>query len=177
MNSTIGITEDLIEQCKAGKQAAFNQVYSNCARGVYSSILRIVKNREEAEDLLQEAFISAFQSIQSYRGEAALFGWIKKIGINKALNSVKKKALQYSDVAVEDVEIIQEEANWKDAKMEVAQIAEKIQELPDGFRVVITLYLFEGYSHKEIAAELGISESTSKTQYVRGKKKLRELLN
>ena len=111
MNSTIGITEDLIGQCKAGSQSAYNQVYTNCAKGVYSSILRIVRNREEAEDLLQDSFISAFQSIHSFRGDASLFGWIKRIGVNKALNSVKKKALQFSDVEVEDIELEQEESN------------------------------------------------------------------
>jgi len=170
------ITPQIIEQCRLGNQLAYNQIYNGCARGVFSSIVRIVKNKEEAEDLLQETFMSAFQHISEYRNEASLFGWIKRIGINKSLNSIKKKKLNWSDQEVERISIADEEARWENIDLEVSKVIEKMSLLPEGYRVVISLFLFEGFSHKEIADQLQISESTSKTQYARGKKKLRELL-
>ncbi|MFT5601854.1 MAG: RNA polymerase sigma factor (sigma-70 family) [Flavobacteriales bacterium] len=176
LTTAIDINKELIDQCKLGSQSAYSQIYQNCARGVFGSIIRIVENREEAEDLLQETFVSAFQNIQNFRGDASLFGWIKKIGVNKSLNAVKKRQIPISETDIAELDIYTEETNWDDVTIQASEVAKKIQLLPDGFRIVISLFLFEGYSHKEIASELGISESTSKTQYIRGKKKLRELL-
>ncbi|MCT4580202.1 MAG: RNA polymerase sigma factor [Flavobacteriales bacterium] len=177
MNSFIKITPELIEDCKSGNQYAYNQVYYGCAKGVFNSIIRIVNHREEAEDILQETFISAFKNIENFRNESSLFGWIKKIAINKSLNSLKKKQLQWSETSIENLNIEEEEDEWDHVKLSVNEIAQQLNNLPNGYRLIISLYLFEGYSHKEIAQELGISESTSRTQYVRGKKKLRALLN
>lgn len=176
MTNTIEITPELIAGCQSGNEYAYNQVYYGCAKGVFSSIIRIVKNKEEAEDLLQETFLSAFKNIGSYRNEASFFGWIKRIGINKSLNSLKKKKLEWSDAEIEKLNIEEEESKWDDIQFDVQTISNKMEKLSDGYRLVISLYLFEGYSHKEIANELGISESTSKTQYIRGKSKLRKLL-
>ncbi len=177
MSQKISITAQLIEDCKKGKQAAYNQVYQQCARGVYNAIWRIVKNTEEAEDILQDTFISAFTSIHNYRGDASLYGWIKRIGINKSLNAIKKNKIEIvADEHILASSPAEEEKEWAETKIEVGAIKEKLNQLPDGFRLVLTLYLFEEYTHKEIAEALGISESTSKTQYLRGKKKLKELL-
>ena len=176
MSSNKLISSQLLEDCKTGKQEAFQQVYQLCAKGVYNAIWRIVRNTEEAEDLLQETFISAFTSIQNFRGEASFYGWIKRIGVNKSLNAIKKNKL---DLVTDDHALetsAEEENEWEETTMEVGQIKDKMNELPEGFRLVLTLYLFEEYSHKDIAEALGISESTSKTQYLRGKKKLKELL-
>jgi RNA polymerase sigma-70 factor (ECF subfamily) len=171
------ITSQLIEDCKKGKQAAYNQIYQQCAKGVYNAIWRIVRNTEEAEDILQDTFMSAFTTIQNFRGDASLFGWIKRIGINKSLNAVKKNKIELIvDEQVLEKSPAEEEQDWEEATMEVSEIKDKLNELPEGFRLVLTLYLFEDYTHREIAESLGISESTSKTQYLRGKKKLKELL-
>ncbi len=177
MNSFVNITPELIEDCKSGSQYAYNQIYYGCAKGVFNSIIRIVNHREEAEDILQETFISAFKNIENFRNESSLFGWIKRIAINKSLNSLKKKKLQWSEVSVDNLNIEEEENQWNNIELKIADISDQLNNLPNGYRLIISLYLFEGYSHKEIALELGISESTSRTQYVRGKKKLRELLN
>lgn len=147
-----------------------------CSKGVFNSILRIVRQREEAEDLLQETFISAFQNIQNYRGEASLYGWIKRIGINKSLNAIKRRKVEFTFEDSDAIEEEHEESDWEKLKLNARDILDNLSELPDGFRLVLTLYLFEGYTHKAIAEELGISENTSKTQYLRGKKKLKERL-
>ena len=178
MSQTISITSQLIEDCRQGKQQAYNQVYQNCAKGVYNAIWRIVKNNEEAEDILQDTFVSAFTSMDKFRGDASLFGWIKRIGVNKSLNTIKRSKLDLvNDEQLLEFTEADEEKQWQEeTTMEVSAIKEKMDLLPEGFRLVLTLYLFEDYSHKEIADSLGISESTSKTQYLRGKKKLKELL-
>lgn len=176
MESTLSIPNSLVDRCRTGDGSAYNEVYQMCAKGVFNSILRIVRQREEAEDLLQETFISAFQNMKNYRGDASLYGWIKRIGVNKSLNALKKKRVEFvfedSDAMDEGVE----ESDWEKLKLNARDILDNLTELPDGFRLVLTLYLFEGYTHKAIAEELGISENTSKTQYLRGKKKLKEKL-
>lgn len=177
MNTIVNITPEIIEDCKSGNQYAYNQVYYSCAKGVFNSIIRIVNQREEAEDILQETFISAFNNIENFRNESSLFGWIKRIAINKSLNSLKKRKLQWSEIPIDNLNIEEEESKWNKITLKVNDIAKELNNLPNGYRLIISLYLFEGYSHKEIAKELDISESTSRTQYIRGKKKLRELLN
>lgn len=176
MNNNIAISRDLVRKCQNGDTTAFNEVYATCSRGVFNSILRVVKHREEAEDLLQETFISAFQNMQNYRGEASLFGWIKRIGMNKSLNALKKRKLEFEYFETDIEEEGSEETKWEELKLNVNDVMTGLEQLPDGFRIVLSLYLFEEYTHKEIADELGISENTSKSQYLRGKKKLKELL-
>lgn len=147
-----------------------------CSKGVFNSIFRIVRQREEAEDVLQETFMSAFQNMANYRGEASLFGWIKRIGVNKSLNLIKKRRIEFAFEEADALEGEREESEWEKLNLNARDILDNIGRLPEGFRLVLTLYLFEEYTHKAIAQELGISENTSKTQYLRGKKKLKELL-
>ena len=169
--------EELIAGCRQKDQKAFKVLYNQYAGLLYGIAIRYASNNKEAEDVLQDTFISAFTTIQNFRGDASLFGWIKRIGVNKSLNAIKKNKLDLvTDEHVLELSPADEESDWEEATMEVSEIKEKLNELPDGFRLVLTLYLFEDYTHKEIAESLGISESTSKTQYLRGKKKLKELL-
>lgn len=129
-----------------------------------------------AEDVLQEAFVNAFQNLKSYQGKATFGAWLKKIVVNKAISVLRKNRLEmvltdtHPDVVEEDG------VNEEELELKVERVKEAIQRLPNGFRVVFSLYLLEGYDHKEIAEILDISESTSKTQYNRAKKKLKELL-
>jgi len=141
-----------------------------------NTALRITGDRENAEDVLQEAFISAFQSLNGYREDASFGAWLKRIVINKALNQVqkvKKDLMLAEDIKEEarEYEPEQTEPNYS-----VDQVKRAMQELPSGFRTVLSLYLFEGYDHKEISEILGISESTSKSQYKRAKDKLKMIV-
>lgn len=170
------IANTVVDRCRKGDASAYNEVYQMCSKGVFNSILRIVRQREEAEDLLQETFISAFQNLTNYRGDASLYGWIKRIGVNKSLNAIRKRKVEFVFEETDAMNEEQEEAGWEKLKLNARDILDNLSDLPDGFRLVLTLYLFEGYTHKAIAEELGISENTSKTQYLRGKKKLKERL-
>ncbi len=138
--------------------------------------MRILNHMGEAEDVLQEAFLDAFQKIHDFRQTSTFGAWLKQIVINRAINQLRQRKLEWVDVEEadsvgEEVSIPQEETDW-----EIERVRLGIQQLPDGFRTVLSLYLLEGYDHEEIASILGISESTSRTQYMRAKRKLVELL-
>ncbi len=144
---------------------------------MFNVAYRIVNDQEEAEDVLQEAFVSAFRSLSHYRAESTFGAWLKKIVVNKAINQVKKRKLERLPED-ERFDIREEEAvdEFAGFPFTVERVRNAIQELPDGYRMVLSLYLLEGYDHSEIAEIMNISESTSKSQFNRSKKRLRELL-
>ena len=134
-------------------------------------------NREEAEDMLQEAFTDCFRKIGTYRTDSTFGAWLKTIVINRCITRLRKREAEL--VYVEDYsrhEMQQEEpqeAVWPAPQV----IAKAVDMLQEGYRVVFSLYLLEGYDHTEISQILGISESTSKTQYLRAKEKLKKILS
>lgn len=143
---------------------------------MYNTALRITGDENNAEDVLQDAFVSAFQNLASYREDASFGAWLKRIVINKALNQVQKakKDLMLAEdmkAKASEFEPEQSEPNYT-----VEQVKKAMNELPSGFRTVLSLYLFEGYDHKEISEILGITESTSKSQYKRAKDKLKMIV-
>jgi RNA polymerase sigma factor (sigma-70 family) len=143
---------------------------------MYNVGYRIVMDRNEADDVLQEAFISAFRNLKYYRGDATFGAWLKRIVVNKAINAVKKRKLERFP---EDMEVKEEDVDsdyLSGMEFTVEQVKNAIERLPDGYRSVLSLYLLEGYDHGEIAEILGISESTSKSQFNRSKKKLKDIL-
>lgn len=144
---------------------------------MFNVCLRIVQNREEAEDLLQECFIDIFNKLNTWRGEASFGSWVKRIVVNRSINHIKRKKMNWVDennlnnIGEEEDEEVEQEIPYS-----VEQVKRALKQLPEGYRLVFTLYLFEDYSHKEIAEELNITESTSKSQLNRAKKKMKELL-
>lgn len=130
----------------------------------------------DAEDVLQEGFLSAFKNLESYRGEASFGAWLKRIIVNKALSQAQKSKRDL--MLVEEYEKQDEPEMYEKGEpaYSVDQIKNAITQLSTGFRTVLSLYLFEGYDHKEISSILGISESTSKSQYKRAKDKLKSII-
>jgi RNA polymerase sigma factor (sigma-70 family) len=144
---------------------------------MYNVAYRIVSNEEEAEDVLQEAFISAFNNLESYRGDSAFGAWLKRIVINKAITQVSKKKMErFPDDDRWDVKEEEPVDVFEGFPFTVEKVRVTIEALPDGYRMVLSLYLLEGYDHGEIAEIMKITESTSKSQFNRAKKKLREML-
>lgn len=143
---------------------------------MYNVAFRLVHDKDEAEDVLQEAFISAFRSLDHYRGESTFGAWLKRIVINKGINALKKRKMERlpEDDRFDLME--DEEDEFEGYPLSVEKVKAAIEQLPDGYRMVLSLYLIEGYDHGEIAEIMGISESTSKSQFNRSKKKLREIL-
>lgn len=138
----------------------------------------MVNDRDEAEDILQEAFVSAFKNLKSYRGDASFGSWLKRIVVNKCINYIKKNRTIMVPLEDERMDVADESGGLDELELQlsVEKVKESMAELPDGFRSVLSLYLFEGYDHKEIGGIMGITESTSKSQYLRAKAKLRVIL-
>lgn len=173
---TVNIHEELIHRCRAGDREAHFKLYKLYSRAMYNVGYRITGSEEDAEDVLQEAFISAFKNLASYRGDASFGSWVKRIVVNKAINLLKKRKLEVMlDNEEYDVAIEETEEEYL-PELSVRKVKHCIELLPDGYRSVLSLYLLEGYDHQEIAEIMGITESTSKSQLNRAKNKLKELL-
>lgn len=172
---TIDINNKLVEKACRGDQKAMYRLYRMYLPAMYNTCIRMVVNKNDAEDIIQESFISAFTGIDGFRGEASFGTWLKRIVINKSLNHLRNRKVMYVDldnINVEDTD--PEDDDLPDITMEV--IHRCIKSLPCKSRVVLNLYLLEGFLHREIASMLGISESTSRSQYIRAKKILKDSL-
>jgi RNA polymerase sigma-70 factor (ECF subfamily) len=169
----------LIEACRRGERAAQFRLYNRYSKAMLNTAHRILNDEEAAKDALQEAFIKVFRNIGSFRAQSTLGAWIKRIVVNTAINQHKKRGLTFEifDEQTPELPALPDNARDREHIEMHAGIARKaLSELPPGYRTVLTLYLVEGYDHSEIAEILGISISTSLSQYNRGKKRLRTTL-
>ena len=169
--------QDLINKCQNNDRKAQFKIYKLYSRAMYNIACRILGNESNAEDVLQEAFISAFTNLSSYRGDASFGSWLKRIVINKALNQINKKQdyLVYEYPKLVSEESVDERENSY-VSLTANKIKKAVKQLPNGLRTVFSLYLFDGYDHGEISNILNISESTSKTQYKRAKERIRKII-
>jgi RNA polymerase sigma factor (sigma-70 family) len=174
--TAINLQEELIERCKSGDRDAHYKLYRQYCRAMYNVGFRITGNADDADDVLQEAFISAFRNLDHYRGDASFGAWLKRIVVNKAINTLQKR--KHEPLPDDDRWDVPEPAEAGEYREELTidRVKKAIAQLPDGYRSVLSLYLIEGYDHQEIAEIMSISESTSKSQLNRAKSKLREYL-
>ncbi len=171
-----GTDHKFLEKLKQKDVLACKQLYLQYADAMYNVCLRILQHQAEAEDALQEAFIKVFNNIQQYRNESSIGSWIKQIVTNTCLNVLKKRKILFNELD-DNVELSETESeNNNETNFSIDDIKKAIEELPQGYRVVFNLYMFEDYSHRQIADMLEISESTAKTQLFKAKRKLKELL-
>lgn len=171
------IHEELIKGSLNGSRAAQYKLYNLYSKAMYNVCHRMVNDTEDAEDVLQEAFISAFRNLSSYKATATFGAWLKRIVINKAINHLNKRQIELE--SFEDSYDLLDESEQDydtDVTLTVSKVRKALSKLPDGYRLVFSLYVIEGYDHNEIAQILGISVSTSKSQFNRSKKKLKELI-
>ena len=152
------------------------EVYNSCSKRVYSCCLRILNDPHEAEDFMQEAFIQAFHRIDSFKGNSKLSSWICRIAINKCLDHLKKRRIDF-DLDAELDHGIGVEPERESDNYDVERVKRAMQDLPEGCRIVFSLHLFEEMDHKAIADQLGIKEASSRAQYARAKNKIIELVN
>ena len=156
----------IIEACIKGKARAQRELYKTFAPAMLAVCYRYARDKEEAEDFLQEGFIKVFQKIEQYDGKGSFEGWIKRIMINSAIDQLRKQKTQSVEIDESISELLQ---HIDPDELSMEYLFNIIQELPTGYRMVFNLYAIEGYSHKEIGQELGISESTSRSQYTRAR--------
>jgi RNA polymerase sigma factor (sigma-70 family) len=137
----------------------------------------MIKNEMDAEDLLQNSFVDVFTKLHTFRYQSTIGAWIKRIVINNCINFLKKRRLQIEELQDHYTGMpAEEEASSPDFPLTTDSVRNALGELPEGYRVVFNLYMFEGYDHKEIGQILGVTEATSKSQYSRAKRKLRDIL-
>ncbi len=170
---------ELVEKCKRGDRPSQFELYRLYSKAMYNVCLRMLRDESDAEDVLQNAFIDIFTKLSSFKFESSIGAWIKKVVVNNCINFLKKRRLQITEIEEKHGHIISEEETHGDEffGMNVENVKKALGSLPDGYRVVFSLYLLEGYDHQEIGEILGISEATSKSQYSRAKQKLKDLLN
>lgn len=172
------IHQDLIDNCRKGDRKAQFRIYKLYYRNMYNISLRIVNDTQEAEDIMQESFLSAFEHIESYEGQVSFGAWLRRIVINRSLDALKKKKADILslDEAHEAASSVDEESDPEMVNLQVEEIHRCIKLLPDGYRIILSLYLLEGYDHEEIGEILDISSSTSRSQYTRARTKLASLI-
>lgn len=172
------IHHDLIERCRENDRSAQFELYKLYYKPMYNTSLRILNNSAEAEDVMQESFITAFAKLDNYSGEGSFAGWLRRIVVNNSIDQLKKRS---ANVSIEDFhnEPADEPANEDTAHVEykISEIKKAILELADDHRMIISLFLFEGYDHDEISQILNISNNTSRTRYSRARKKLLNVLS
>ncbi len=170
--------DELVERCKRGDSLGYKALYQRYSKAMYNTCLRMLNNETEAEDILQESFIEAFKNLDSFEYRTSFGGWMKTICINRCINQLKKRKINWVDIEkVQDYNETEDgDRDENEIALQVASVKKAIMKLPDGYRTVLILYLLEGYDHEEIAAILNVAQSTTRSQLVRAKQKLLQLL-
>lgn len=175
----------LLQRCKNEDQTAQFEIYKLYYKAMFNTSLRIVKDTFEAEDVMQEAFLSAFTKLESFKADVPFGAWLKKIVINKSLTQLKKNS-RFEEVKLETVDYkltdgISEESQESEAmdytNVKVKEIMAKIKELKDNYRIALTLSLIEGFDNEEVAEIMQITNENCRTTISRAKNKLRSLMN
>jgi RNA polymerase sigma-70 factor (ECF subfamily) len=172
------IHRGIIEDSRRGDRRAQYRLYGLYSGAMYNVCLRMMSSREEAEDLLQDSFTEAFRNLGSFRYESSFGSWLKRIVVNRCINELKRKRAElrfFDDMSRWEASLAEPEV--EETGLSPDNVKKAMQALPEGSRVVFSLYLLEGYDHREISDILGISESTSKTQYMHARKKVKEILS
>lgn len=167
---------ELVERCQTGERSAQFALYKQYNRAMYNVCLRMLSNEQDAEDALQVSFVQVFRKLDTFRFESSIGAWIKRIVVNNCINHLKKRRLAFNewDDKLDPVDESSEPPN--PPGISVGLVKRALQQLPDGYRAVFSMYAMEGYDHQEIAQVLGVSEATSKSQYCRARKRLKEIM-
>ena len=173
-NKYINIHQDLLDRCLEGDKKAQFEIYRLYYKSMYNSSLRIVNVTEEAEDIMQESFLTAFRNLKSYSGEVSFGSWLKKIVINRSLDVLRKRKVLFEELHAELPVANEQESEVESISVE--EVKSAINSLSDGYRTILSLILLEGYDHEEVSEILGIKNVTSRTQFSRARQRLKEIL-
>ncbi|BDX39546.1 DNA-directed RNA polymerase sigma-70 factor [Tenuifilaceae bacterium CYCD] len=172
----MNIHSELVELCRRGDSKAQFELYNLYSKAMFNVSCRILPDKMEAEDAMQEAFFKAFDKLNTFRNEVAFGAWLKRIVVNTCIDYLKKKKLQLTSIDdVKSVADVQDDADdFIPESVEEVKLA--MNQLPEGYRLVLSLHLVEGYEYDEIAEMLGIGQSSVRSQFTRARQKLLELL-
>lgn len=167
------VHHELIKKCRKGDQRSQMQIYKLYYKAMFNTSLRIVGNKSDAEDVMQDSFIDAFQKIDQYGEDGSFGGWLKRIVVNNSLDHLHKNK---NETELKDhMEVVESENESDDMnKIRLVDIKEALKKIKEEYRVIISLYLFDGYDHEEISEILNISYNLSRTRYSRARKKLKD---
>ncbi len=169
--------KEIIEGCLKRKRRAQKVLFEKYHASLMGICMRYSKSKSEAEDVLLMGFTRILKKINTYSGKGSFEGWMKRIVVNIAIDNYRHSNKYYFHESIEETHVNLEFAEYIPDNLAVEEILKTIQSLPNGYRIVFNLFAIEGYSHKEIAEKLGITESTSKTQFLKARKKLQLLLS
>ncbi|GHT38476.1 ECF RNA polymerase sigma-E factor [Bacteroidia bacterium] len=175
----VKLDENMIKRCLDGDRRAQMHLYSAFYKRVFNSCFRILRDKGDAEDAMQESFVKAFSRLRQFDGAVPFEAWIVRIAINTSIDRLRESRLEVVDcdeTRLEGFEDSREEDDWEHTLERAAQVKAAIERLPDASRIIVTLYLLEGYDHDEIAQILNITGGTARIQYMRAKQKLIQLL-
>jgi len=167
----------LIDKCLKGDQRSQRALFEKYAPRMYTVCLRYAKDSDEAQDILQDTFIKIFKKLDAYNGMGSFEGWIRRITVNTALDHIRKNVKFQDNTQIENESFRIEQNTFFGDGLEEEELMQIINEMPDGYRIVFNMFAIEGYSHREIAEQLNISENTSKSQYSRARGYLIQKLN
>ncbi|SHG18592.1 RNA polymerase sigma factor [Flagellimonas flava] len=167
---------ELVEQCKSNNRKAQMELYRQYCDGMYGVALRFVKDPDDAEDVLQESFIKAFQRIHQFRGEVTFGAWLKRIVVNRSIDFLKSKNQKMVEFKDNYLQVAEDDDWTVEDGIALETVREAIETLAEKYRYVVQLFLVEGYDHGEISQILGISDTASRTRLLRGKAQLKEIL-
>ena len=168
--------EQIVKGCIDKNAIAQKNLYEKFSRKMMGVCLRYCDSTEEAEDVVQNGFISIFENIESFKGTGSLEGWVRKIMVNTALTNIRKNKKLKQNIELDSVEFMLPSDIYQNDSFAAKDLLKIIQTLPVGFKTVFNLYAIEGYSHKEIGEMLNIAEGTSKSQYSRAKAHLQKII-
>lgn len=171
----INIHQPLIDKCLENDRQAQAAIYKLYFRSMYNTSLRIVNRPDEAEDIMQESFLTAFRKLGSYKGEVSFGIWLKRIVVNRSLDYLRKRKVEFEEVRA-DHPVYSDDNETDENDYSIEEVKTTISQLPDGYRTILSLILLEGYDHEEVSEILGFSNVTSRTQFCRAKKHLRDLM-
>ena len=166
----------LVKECVKENAKAQHMLFERFSRKMLGVCLRYSKSLEEAEDVLQDGFVKVFSNLKDFTNEGSLEGWIRRIMVNTALDAIRKNTKFLKDISIDVVDFQIGNNDYTIEKMNAEDLLSLINSMPEGYKVVFNMYAIEGYKHNDIATTLGISESTSKSQYLRAKAYLRAKL-
>lgn len=167
----------LVIECVKGNPRAQRMLFDRFSSKMLGVCLRYGKDSEQAEDILQDGFVKVFTKLKDFKNEGSLEGWIRRVMVNTALDQIRKNGKTLGDVSVDDVQYKIENNDHIAEQLMAEDLLKLINSMPDGYKVVFNMFAIEGYTHNEIADTLGISESTSKSQYSRARAYLRERIS
>lgn len=170
----VNIHQHLLDRCLNEDQNAQFEIYRLYYKSMYNTSLRIVADRADAEDIMQESFLTAFRKLKGYNGEVSFGSWLKRIVINRSLDYLRKRKAVFEEITP-NLPVMEDEPG-EDEDFTVEEIKSAIFALPDGYRTVLSLILLEGYDHEEVAQILGVRNVSSRTQFFRAKQRLKEVL-